>query len=57
MSAEVPCLWTIPEKYKGYDFETLCGHGIDAESFNNDWRYCPYCGKEIRVVDDKESAP
>jgi hypothetical protein len=44
------CLWTYDENHDYY--ETECEHAfciIEGTPKDNDMKYCPYCGKEIKT--------
>lgn len=37
--------------------KAFCVDGIDRVfgSIPRDWKYCPYCGREIEIVEDQEN--
>ena len=47
------------EEFREYEYNTNCGHyhefdwGVDIK-YENDFKYCPYCGGEITVKEVKE---
>jgi hypothetical protein len=44
------CLWTYDENHDYY--ETECEHAfciIEGTPKDNDMKFCPYCGKEIKT--------
>jgi hypothetical protein len=48
---KVTCKWTFPGDDDGV-WSTECGEEfviIDGEPFDNDWKYCIYCGKTLEV--------
>jgi len=41
------CFWIEAKASESYSYVTVCGRAI---SFNEDWEYCPHCGKPIAYV-------
>lgn len=46
------CKWNFVEDSEGSGhYETGCGNGfffVEGNTVDNDFHYCPYCGKVIR---------
>lgn len=49
------CVWTSMEDFDGDPFyETQCGESfcfIEGDVKYNGIKYCPYCGKKIKVIE------
>ena len=46
------CMWRYLEDWTGSYWETSCNNKfqfINGSIEGNDFKYCPYCGKEIAV--------
>ena len=41
------CEWKMTDTKKMMPYETSCGN---EDLYDNSYKYCPYCGKKIKVV-------
>ena len=59
MSKVRVCVWTCDDKWgcrEDATYETSCGNAFmlnDGTPKENKMKYCPYCGKRIKVVGEK----
>ena len=42
------CEWELTDTRKVMPYKTSCGN---EDLYDNSYKYCPYCGKEIKVVE------
>ena len=42
------CEWKMTDTKKLMPYETSCGN---EDLYDNSYKYCPYCGKKIKVVE------
>ena len=42
------CEWKMTDTKKLMPYKTSCGN---EDLYDNSWKYCPYCGKKIKVVE------
>ena len=50
------CMWRYLEDWTGSYWETSCNNKfqfINGSIEGNDFKYCPYCGKEIMVEENE----
>ena len=50
------CVWSLTRNYDDTMYETECEETfifLDGNPYANNFRFCPYCGKEI-VTDDAD---
>lgn len=41
------CEWTKLQKKLLFPYKTSCGN---EDLYDNSYKYCPYCGKEIKII-------
>ena len=46
--SEDVCKWKMTDTKKLMPYETSCGND---DLYDNSYKYCPYCGKKIKVVE------
>jgi hypothetical protein len=56
MNETTTCQWTISNDY----WETACGEAFEfteGTPIENDFNYCPYCGKPLTEQPDEAETP
>ena len=43
------CEWKLTDTKKVMPYKTSCGN---EDLYDNNYKYCPYCGKKIKIVGD-----
>ena len=43
------CEWKLTDTRKVMPYKTSCGND---DLYDNSYKYCPYCGKKIKIVGD-----
>jgi len=49
------CKWKEAREFGDIYYETSCGGDIvftDGTPEENEYRFCPYCGKEIKIIEN-----